>query len=341
MTYDGKTIHKRKDRKQEWYIRFYKNGRQFTVYGKTQREVIKKYKEAIKEKPKPKEKEYTLKQWFEKYLELYKVGKATDTTLRANKYEFAKVKRLYNVPIKELDQFEIQKVLNDIPYPSTRRRVYILLNAILERAYKNGLTQKNIMYLVDQPKYKAKEKLALTSKDQDKFVIACNNHPLGDFYLICLYQGLRKGECRALKVNDIDLENKTIRIDESLNKGTKRTNTKNEQSNRTMPLFDITKPIIEKLIQNKAKNELLFDYPAGQIEYALKDILKTIDIPHITTHTLRHTFITRCQEQNIPLYVVQAWVGHEKGSVVTTKIYTHLNEETNLRFADVINNIKK
>lgn len=40
--------------------------------------------------------------------------------------------------------------------------------------------------------------------------------------------------------------------------------------------------------------------------------------------------------------VVQSWVVHAKGSIVTTKIYTHLNNETNIKYTNIINNnIKK
>ena len=43
-------------------------------------------------------------------------------------------------------------------------------------------------------------------------------------------------------------------------------------------------------------------------------------------HSLRHTFITRCQEANIPLHIIQRWVGHNIGSEVTTRVYTHTRE---------------
>lgn len=342
LTYDGKTIQKRKDRKNSWYIRFYKNSRQITVYGKTQKEVIKNYKEAKKEKPKQKPKEFTLKQWFEKFIELYKTNKFTDTTIKANEYEFKKLKKIHNVPLKELNQFEIQEIINKIPHVTTRSRVFILLNAMLEKAYANDLIPKNIMKLVDKPKYKAKEKTALTQEEENMFVYACNQNYYGNYYLICLYQGLRKGEARALKVNDIDFKNNTLRIDESFNTHTTRTNTKNEQSNRIMPLFERTKNILQELVKGKNENDLIFNIGINKVDKALKDILKNTKIKkHITTHILRHTFITRCQENNIPLYVVQSWVGHEKGSVITTKIYTHLSNDANKKFVDIINNINK
>jgi len=159
--------------------------------------------------------------------------------------------------------------------------------------------------------------------------------------LICLYQGLRKGEARALKVNDVDLENNTLRIDESLNTHTTDTSTKNQQSNRTMPIFEKAKEILINHMKNKKQNEYLFDIGINRVDKAIKEIVKNANIRNITTHILRHTFITRCQELNIPLYIIQSWVGHEKGSVVTTKIYTHLNQDTNLKYVDLLNKSNK
>ena len=337
MKYQNRKLKKRKDRNL-WEYRFRKNGKEIKVYGKTQRECIKNYKIALQEKTKTTE--YTLKSWYDKFMELYKIGKVTDTTMNVNNSDFSKIKNLHKRKLKDLDQFEIQNAINKIPYASIRLRVWTLLNELLEKAFINDLIKKNVMKLVEKPKYKAKEKSALTKQEENLFVDKCKNNKWGDFYLVCLYQGVRKGECRALKVNDVDFENKTLKIDESLNVHTDRTNTKNKQSNRIMPLFDKTAEILKKHIIGKKRDDFIFDIGINRIDKALRDILKDIKIRHITTHSLRHTFITRCQEAHIPLFVVQSWVGHERGSVVTTKIYTHLNDETNIKFADIINNIK-
>ena len=55
-----------------------------------------------------------------------------------------------------------------------------------------------------------------------------------------------------------------------------------------------------------------------------------------TIHSLRHTFITTCQEKLIPLHVIQSWVGHVIGSKVTTGVYTH-KRETELEYINNIN----
>lgn len=337
MKYDNKTIKKNTNRKNCWYLRYYKNGIQKTVYGKTQKDVVKNYKLALKEKSKEITNNITLKEWFRKFKELYKNGEVKDTTIKAYDYDFKKLKVLYNIELKDLNAITIQETLTAIPYQSTKQRIYTFLNSLLEKAVVNNLIAKNPMKILNKPKYKAKEKTALTRQEEERFIQACKNHKYGNYYLICLYQGLRKGECRALKVNDIDFENMTLQIDESLNTHTERTTTKNLQSMRTIPLFKNAFEILKNLVKDKKQTDFIFDIGVNRVDIAIKQICKSAQIKSISTHILRHTFITRCQELNIPLFVVQAWVGHERGSVVTTKIYTHLNEETNAKYIDIFN----
>lgn len=61
-----------------------------------------------------------------------------------------------------------------------------------------------------------------------------------------------------------------------------------------------------------------------------RDILIEIGLnPKYTIHSLRHTFITNCQDSNIPEHIIQNWVGHTIGSNVTKQIYTHIQKDSN------------
>lgn len=60
--------------------------------------------------------------------------------------------------------------------------------------------------------------------------------------------------------------------------------------------------------------------------------MKLNDKYHITTsslssHVLRHTFITRCREKGIDLFVLQKIVGHVAGSDITNNVYTSVSNE--------------
>lgn len=346
MKYDGKTITRRLDRKNTWLLRFRYNNKQYTVYGKTQKEVIKNYKDKQKELDSNSKNilnyhSLTLSEYFEEYLKLYKINKVTETTILKTRSDFKlHLKPLHKLNLIDITQYNVQECINAIKYPCARKNAFILINAIMQKAFINNLVPTNVVKIVDRPVYKAKQNIALTKEEEKLFIEECKNFKTGDFYLLCLYQGLRKGECRALKVNDVDFTNMTLRIDESINVHTKLTNTKNQQSNRVMPIFNKSIDILKRNITDKNPNDYIFSIGSKKIDNNIIEIYQKLNIRKISNHTLRHTFITRCQETNIPIYVVQSWVGHEKGSVVTTKIYTHLNEETNKKYTNIMNNIK-
>lgn len=62
--------------------------------------------------------------------------------------------------------------------------------------------------------------------------------------------------------------------------------------------------------------------------------------PKYTIHSLRHTFITNCQDNRIPEHIIQNWVGHVIGSKVTKSVYTHIQEDTNLANFRLLNESK-
>ena len=58
-----------------------------------------------------------------------------------------------------------------------------------------------------------------------------------------------------------------------------------------------------------------------------------------TIKTLRFTFITKCQEANIPEHIIQKWVGHEIGSQVTKKVYTKVRQQAEVENIKIYNQI--
>ena len=101
-----------------------------------------------------------------------------------------------------------------------------------------------------------------------------------------------------------------------------------------IPIFNKTLPILEKW---KNKNGRLFNFTYKVAQSNLKSIIKN-KLPDISIHDLRHTFITNCQNLNIPEHVIQSIVGHEIGSKVTKQVYTHFNLQDNLSYLDKLNN---
>ena len=84
-------------------------------------------------------------------------------------------------------------------------------------AFNNRLIESNPALTLPRPKQFAKnEKRAFTQEQEKMFIDLCLAD-LGQYepLLICVLQGLRKGETLALRPNDFDFANSILKIDES------------------------------------------------------------------------------------------------------------------------------
>ena len=341
MKYQGKTIHKTKNN--TWYTRFRANGKQYYLSAKTQKDCYNKLKNAIKKvnieliaspQLEREHKGQTFLEWYNQWLDLYKVGKVKDTTI--NDYE-SSIKNLSeeikNKEIKKITIIDVLDNLNKIKAERQRQKVYELLKMIFDKAVDNEILEKNIVALIDRPKHKKQNGRPLTIAEEQILIEKCKQIKYGDFYLVALYQGLRKGECLGITNEDIDFINNTLTINKAIDRHNKFNTTKNDVSVRTMPLFEKTKEILLKYKDVKGR---IFNISYHRIDDYTKELNKLTSF-EFSIKFMRYTFITRCAEQNIPEFVTQSWCGHEIGSRVTKRVYTKYNATDNSKYINIFN----
>ncbi len=339
MKYRNITIQKHKTCN-TWYARYRKDGKQCYVSAPTQKECYNQLKKAlnaitkeIKEESKPKT--YTLQEWYNKWLELYKSNNK-ENTKKSYEKSFDYLQSIKNTQLKNISAIDILTILGKIEFPRRAQMVYELLSMLFETAENHELITKNIMLKIAKPKHKKETGRAISSTDEELFInklIEKNK----DVFLITVFQGLRRGEILGLFGEDLDFENRTITICRALNEFDKLDNPKTEYSTRTIPMFENTYKILLKYKNVKGR---IFNYTyAGIGSSFTKFKQKYFPNSKYTIKSLRHTFITKCQEQNIPLHIIQSWVGHIEGSEVTEKVYTHKREKAELECINIVNNI--
>lgn len=135
--------------------------------------------------------------------------------------------------------------------------------------------------------------------------------------------GVRVSELVNIKMNKIDLRNRTIRI---LGKGRKE---------RIVMFSKSCLTTVREYLNNsptKGIGDYLFTNAKGEqlttrgVEYILKSIQDKCGMQlGLHPHLLRHTFATHLLEGGADLRVIQELLGHE--SINTTQIYTHITEE--------------
>lgn len=130
--------------------------------------------------------------------------------------------------------------------------------------------------------------------------------------------GLRVGELINLKLRDIDLERRTVRVRRG--KGRK---------DRVVMLAQHLLPLLQNYLNTYAPVEYLLNgqrelrYSAGSVRNALHRVRLDAGIAQVVTpHTLRHSFATHLLEQGVDLRYIQELLGHAKPE--TTMVYTYV-----------------
>lgn len=341
MKYQGISIIKNK-KCTTWTARPTINGKQIYISGKTQKDCYNKLKHILQktnaiEYQLKKQRAITLNQWYNEWLKLYKINQVKESTIKDYKKSLTYLNsEILNKTIQSISTIDILTNLNNIKAERQKQKVYELLCMLFDKALKNDFIEKNIMINIDKPKHEKKNSQPLSFEKEKEFIKVCKQINHGDYFLICLYQGLRKGECLAITNEDIDINNKTLTINKSINDNNQVDTTKNKQSIRTMPLFDKSIEILKKYKDIKGR---IFSFSPKIQKTSLYAINKKLNF-HIKTKDLRSTFITRCQESAIPEFIIQSWVGHRIGSKVTSSVYTKSNKDIDNKYIDILNNQK-
>lgn len=167
--------------------------------------------------------------------------------------------------------------------------------------------------------------------------------------LICLQTGMRIGEVCALQWGDIDLQKGVVSISKTIERiyiidsEVKHTeliisSPKTQNSHRDIPLsktlLQMLRPL-KRIVNDKffiITNEEKPTEPRTFRNY-YKTVLKTLNIPPLKFHGLRHSFATRCIESNCDYKTVSVILGHSDIST-TLNLYVHPNNEQKKKCID-------
>lgn len=266
--------------------------------------------------------------------------------------------KIAHIKIELISSDDIQDYFNSLKHLSNSyiSKIYGEFNRSFKYAIKKGFIYKNPMDDVIKPKSTKQDKIvrALTFEEQQEFLklldnLSIEDEPYKNVFYIQMFLGLRVGEALALKSGDIDLIhnlvniNKTLTVDE-YNYTVMGNTTKTYAGIRKVPIPEFLRPIIiEQLeIANERENKMLFLTNGSlvrptSVNSVLKRLLVKLGINGITSHSLRHTYGTRCIEAGMSPVVLQKLMGHKDVSV-TLNTYTSVFNEYKEKELEKVNN---
>lgn len=192
------------------------------------------------------------------------------------------------------------------------------------------------------------------------------NHKYRLMFILALGTGVRIGELVALKWDDINFDEGTLKVNKSISRSyieiegkrkflLEETTPKTRSSIREV---GIPSNILNELINYKKEqdeyknnykeiytdNNYVFTDALGR--YILPDtlskaylkVLKDNNIPHTRFLSLRHTYATRLFEKGVPLKTVQNLLGHSSIKI-TADIYTHVVGNEKISAVEKLNDL--
>lgn len=261
--------------------------------------------------------------------------------------------------IGDIKPVHIQRYINQASAryaPETVKKDYNCLKLIFDTAVDNQLCLKSpLTRSIKLPRYETrKDKHAFTQAQYDVAYAAAKKYG-GLSIMLMLETGLSRSELLGLRWEDIDEENRCIRVTQGLvvyhdvdedKQVLSSDGLKNKFRKRAVPIADdalwsrITQaPRTVKAGGRKIPTEYVVHSPEGKpynpnnwVNRVFRPFMRRLhrehpDIPELSPHELRHTRATLWIAQGIDPYMVARLLGHSDLKMLT-KIYDHTSTET-------------
>lgn len=207
---------------------------------------------------------------------------------------------------------------------ATVNRDVAVLSAIFKLALRLGDVKENPVSKIQYFNNLPKRDRVLTEDEEIALIKAlCSTPDLRRIFELLLYSGLRRSEAFRLQWRDIDFANGFILL---------RSETTKTGRGRKIWMVSIVRTIFDDLVLeagNESPSGIIFDGSenrAGTFSARFKAICEELNIQNVTSHTLRHTYSTRCDRLGVGPFAQRETLGHAKLS--QTADYTHQSNDT-------------
>ena len=351
----GGTIRQRPDGR--WEARF-TTGRdpgtgkqiQRSVYGSTQKEARQKLAQAVAELDSgtyQAPNKIKVSDWMQEWLTTFCEGTVKPLTIQTYS---GLIKNHINpaigaIELQALKGTHIQKPYNAMTKAGLSGKLVQNVSAVLHKAFstaiKQGIIRTNPCDGAERPKVERREIKPLSDSEIPLFLAAIEDSPMRNAYALCLFGGLREGECLGLSWKQVDFEKGRITISQQLQQ--KKTGgceyflaptTKSGKPRTIEPppiAFEYLRAEKRRQAENRLKagtvwsnpDDLVFTNELGR-HYVILTFYK--NFKRIAASIGRHTAATVAIASGADIKSVQDLLGHATASF-TLNIYAHTSEQ--------------
>lgn len=280
-------------------------------------------------------------QYFEEWVDLYKVGAVRKVTLDKYYINLQRIEELApNLKMCDLDRRAYQQLLNDYAIDHEKQTTmdfhHQIKGAVLD-ALEEGLIESNptrkIVIKGKAPREKKQKFLNQYEMQQLIKQLELTPKISWDWFILLVAKtGLRFAEALAVTPNDFDFFNQRLTINKTWNyrktKGSFQP-TKNESSNRQVQLDWQLAMQFSQLVKDLPEDQPVFATKRvfnSTINNRLKKLCHQAGVPIISLHSLRHTHASLLLYAGVSIASVARRLGHSS-MTTTQEIYLHIIQE--------------
>lgn len=214
------------------------------------------------------------------------------------------------------------------------------LKAAFNKAIEWNYISINPFVRIRLPKIPTAIPAFITEYELKEILDKTKNKLLKDIYTTLFNTGMRAGELCNMEWNDIDFENRVIRISNKEDFFTKN------RKERVVPMNDnvykLLKKRFPKIIGINTKQYVFYRVLGVKlnVDYLSKNFKRSVKAARLDNrihlHSLRHSFASCLVQKGVSLYVIRDLLGHS--DLKTTQIYSHLQQQNLL---DAVNLLSK
>lgn len=223
---------------------------------------------------------------------------------------------------------------------SSVKKYNVVVNGALEDARRDGAIAANPVDLLKWPKEEKFQGYPYDREEVKKILamVKTIEEPMRSAIILGLCYGMRRSEVCGLRWCDIDFKRGTLHVQHTLTQNGKilldKDSTKTKRSNRILVLIPSTIPYFKELYAKQKAAGLSMDKVVARLDgkflrpdgvyNRFKTLLKKHDIDTVIRfHDLRHFAGSMLADHGVPLKQIQAFLGHDYNSPITSKVYIH------------------
>lgn len=265
--------------------------------------------------------------------------KVSQSNVHGYKASFALCEPIKTMKFNDIKKSHLQDVIDSSGknYP-TLRKVKVLFNMMFKFAIENDICSKDYSQYVDILQYKDKnpnsiDRLPFTEQEIEIIWNWSDKNEYVSIILMMIYSGVRIGELRELKKENVHLDERYFYIEKS----------KTPAGVRNVPIAKKVLPFFQYWMDKESKCDFLITTREGRYFYdrnyrdsywsplMIEMGLNTDHRPHDT----RHTCVSMLTKKGVDERLIKKIVGHA-GKGITEQVYTHIEMEQLLEVIDII-----